>query len=86
MQRTTENAATITANATNAASGSRRLLLTLGDGDLSFSAALARCSPDNLLVATTFDSRDALLRKYGDAAAKVGHPLPPLPPPPLCCT
>ena len=44
-----------------------RRVLCLGDGDLSCSAALADAGVD--VMATTLDTRDDLLRKYGEEAA-----------------
>lgn len=47
-------------------------ILTVGDGDLSFSLALARaadCGPR--LTATVYDSRDTLVRKYPDAEGRI---------------
>ncbi|CAK9100136.1 unnamed protein product [Durusdinium trenchii] len=42
-------------------------VLVLGDGDLSFSAALHESAPDLRMVATTFESREELLRRYACA-------------------
>lgn len=44
-------------------------ILVIGDGDLSFSVALAELlgGPDARLVTTTLDTREALERKYGPA-------------------
>jgi hypothetical protein len=41
-------------------------ILTVGDGDLSFSASLMAHHKPRSLTATIFDSRATLMRKYGD--------------------
>lgn len=41
-------------------------VLTIGDGDLSFSASIARYVSPKLLVATVFDERASLVEKYSD--------------------
>lgn len=48
------------------------VILIIGDGDLSYSAALVRLNEDycDKLICTTFDSRDLLLDKYGDRVRK----------------
>jgi len=44
---------------------SRGRVLVVGDGSLSFSLALARAFPNMQLIATTFDSEDFVLQRYG---------------------
>jgi hypothetical protein len=44
---------------------SRGTVLVVGDGNLSFSLALARAFPSMQLIATTFDSEDFVLQRYG---------------------
>jgi hypothetical protein len=44
---------------------SRGRVLVVGDGNLSFSLALARAFPNMQLIATTFDSEDFVLQRYG---------------------
>ncbi len=43
----------------------RGRVLVVGDGNLSFSLALARAFPNMQLIATTFDSEDFVLQRYG---------------------
>ena len=49
-------------------------VLTVGDGDLSYSLALARCFNDGIsLTATTLPSREELLGTYERAAAIIAE-------------
>lgn len=45
-------------------------ILTVGDGDFSFSLALARTLGGSMVVATSHESRESLLRIYGQACAE----------------
>ena len=46
--------------------------LVLGDGDFSYSRALARTGFGDNVVATSLDSRDTLVEKYASVRLRVG--------------
>eukprot|EP00434_Breviolum_minutum_P003789 symbB.v1.2.003335.t1/scaffold172.1/size290804/1 len=50
---------------------SNQRVLVLGDGDLSYSAALYELQPELRLVATTLESREDLVRRYRLAASHI---------------
>ena len=47
------------------------MVLTVGDGDLSFSAAVASWLGGDCVVATTFESRESVLASYPDTAPRI---------------
>jgi len=48
-------------------------ILTVGDGDLSFSLAIARMIKEDSLVATSYDSRQTLVKVYPDVEDRIAE-------------